>query len=569
MSEASELLLADLLIKHGLFDRSAFEEVMKTRLVHETSIRDLLVNRKLVTENKILEVLNAEHHYPIANLTFSDTENDLFKKVSPVHATTFKIFPLRMEDKEIVLGMVDVLDDNLFDDLRFALPFPFKVELISTEDHRELILKSYGEKPQDLSEIVNILTNLDEEQKEHLDEADAAVNDAPVVRLLNSILVQAITDHASDIHFEPFEEEFRIRYRMDGTLYEMIPPPKSLALSVLSRIKVMARMNIAEKRIPQDGRISLNLNKRSVDLRVSTIPTTYGESAVLRILDRSNVALNLDNLGFSREMLKTIREIIQKPNGIFVTTGPTGAGKTTTLYSCIREINTVDSKIITTEDPVEYDIEGITQVPINESIGLTFALCLRSILRQDPDKIMVGEIRDLETMNMAIQASLTGHLVLSTLHTNDASSAITRLIDMGVEPFLICSALEGILAQRLVRKLCTHCKTPYVPDERMLKLIGLKPQDTGNKKFFAPKGCEECGGIGYKGRLGIYELLTINTEIRRLIMQRVTAKMIRDAARKKGMTSLLEDGIQKIEAGVTTIEEVAACAIEGDKVGDR
>ncbi|MBN2144986.1 MAG: Flp pilus assembly complex ATPase component TadA [Candidatus Aureabacteria bacterium] len=429
------------------------------------------------------------------------------------------------------------------------------------DDLKSLISQYYSETS--IEDISSIISSSIEEEIKEVDELDPRVNDAPVVKMLNSILVQAINDHASDIHFEPFEEEFKIRYRIDGTLYEMIPPPRQLAESVLSRIKVMARMNIAERRVPQDGRISLNMKNRTVDLRVSTLPTAFGESAVLRILDRSYISLDIEKLGFTRQMLNNIKEIIQKPNGIFITTGPTGAGKTTTLYSCLREINKLDTKIITTEDPVEYDIEGLIQVPINEAIGLTFASCLRAMLRQDPNKIMVGEIRDLETMNIAIQASLTGHLVLSTLHTNDSSSAITRLIDMGVEPFLLCSSLEAVLAQRLVRKLCPGCKTPFTPTEAMLKLISLTPKDIGNKPFYIGKGCDECGGIGYKGRIGIYELLIIDNEIRNLIMEKATAKMIKDIAKKKGLLTLLEDGIQKVESGITTVEEVGACAMEG------
>lgn len=560
MSESSELSLAEQLIKAGLFSRDAFDEIMKTRPLQEVSVRNYIVQKGLITEQQILSFLSSECSLPVVSIPEVQPESNVLSNVSLTQATTYQIFPLREENNEIVLGIVDPLDTNLQDDLRFCFSFSYRFELLSPNDHQNLLKKYYKMDLEDSPESGGSFSVLDE-KIDVGSEGDPAVNDAPVVVLLNNILLQAINDHASDVHFEPFEEEFRIRYRIDGTLYDMIPPPRNLAISVLSRIKVMARMNIAEKRVPQDGRISLKIGGKPVDLRVSTIPTAFGESAVLRVLDRSHVKLELDKIGMGRDILDKVREIIHKPNGIFIATGPTGAGKTTTLYSCLQEINTVDSKIITTEDPVEYDIEGITQVAINDNIGLSFAACLRSILRQDPDRIMVGEIRDLDTMNMAIQASLTGHLVLTTLHTNDSSSGLTRLIDMGVEPFLICSSLEGILAQRLVRKICNDCKTSYTPNEGALKLINLKPEDIGNKQFYKGAGCEKCNGIGYKGRIGIYELLLISDEIRHLLMQKSTASMIKEAALRVGMVPLLEDGINKILGGVTTIEEVAAWAM--------
>lgn len=561
MSETSELLLVDLLLRAGHFTKDAFHEIMKTRPVNEISIRSYIVKKGLVNEKQILSLLSKEYSLPISNISTIQPSQAIISKVSLIQATSYTIFPIGEDNNQLILGIVEVLDSNIQDDLRFCFNFSFRLELLSPDDHKELVKKYYQNEQGDFDQFSDSFSVLDE-KIDVTNEMDPAVNDAPVVVLLNNLLLQAINDHASDIHFEPFEDEFKIRYRIDGTLYEMIPPPKNLALSVLSRIKVMARMNIAEKRVPQDGRISLKIAGRPVDLRVSTIPTAFGESAVLRILDRAHVQLELDKIGMTKEMTTQIREIIHKPNGIFIATGPTGAGKTTTLYSCLQEINTIDSKVITTEDPVEYDIEGLTQVAINENIGLTFAVCLRSILRQDPDRIMVGEIRDVDTMNMAIQASLTGHLVLTTLHTNDACSGITRLIDMGVEPFLICSALEAVLAQRLIRKICKKCKTPFTPTEAMLKLISLKPSDIRGKQFYKGAGCDECNGIGYKGRMGIYELLVLNDEIRHLIMQRATSNMIKEAAIRQGMVPLMEDGLQKIESGVTTIEEVVAWAMK-------
>jgi type IV pilus assembly protein PilB len=378
----------------------------------------------------------------------------------------------------------------------------------------------------------------------------------PIIKFVNLVLFQAVQDRASDIHFEPFEDEFKIRYRVDGALYEMAPPPKHLALPVTSRLKVMANLNISERRLPQDGRIAVNLGGKQIDLRVSTLPTQFGESVVLRVLDRSAVNLSLDNLGLPKSVMEYTRRAIQEPNGIFVVTGPTGSGKTTTLYSCLRECNTIDVKILTAEDPVEFDIEGIMQVAIHESQGMTFMKALRSFLRQDPDIIMLGEMRDLETSQIAIQASLTGHLVLSTLHTNDAPGAVTRLVDMGVEPFLISSSLMAVLAQRLVRTVCKKCRTPFEPTESQLSMLNLSPHDIGDKVFYYGRGCQNCNDTGYKGRKGIFELLVMNDALRNLVNERAPTVVIRQKAVELGMITLREDGLRGIFDGETTIEEV-------------
>jgi len=383
-----------------------------------------------------------------------------------------------------------------------------------------------------------------------------AASSNEIIKYVNTILSQAIQARASDIHFEPFEVDFKIRYRVDGALYEMAPPPRALATAITSRIKVMSNLNIAERRIPQDGRIQTTMAGRQVDLRVSTLPTQFGESVVLRVLDRTTVKLDLASIGLPPRIYKYICEVIEKPNGIFIVTGPTGSGKTTTLYACLNRINTPDSKLLTAEEPVEYEIEGIQQVPIHEAIGLTFARALRAFLRQDPDRIMIGETRDLETAQIAIQASLTGHLVFTTLHTNDAPGAVARLIDMGVEPFLIASSLEGVLGQRLVRRICSSCKTPYEPSEALLRQIGLSIHDIGDKSFYYGTGCVECNRTGYKGRKGIYELLDISEPIRELITQRAPSVVIRQKAIELGMTTLRADGLRSIFEGETTIEEV-------------
>jgi type IV pilus assembly protein PilB len=378
----------------------------------------------------------------------------------------------------------------------------------------------------------------------------------PIIRFVNLVLAQAIRDKASDIHFEPFEHEFKIRYRIDGSLYEMSPPPKHLSVSITSRVKVLANLNIAERRIPQDGRIKLTLAGRPVDLRVSTLPTQFGESVVLRVLDQSAVQLDIGQLGMPEDVFEGIQEIVKRPNGIFIVTGPTGSGKTTTLYSALRVVNSPDVKILTAEDPVEYEIEGIMQVPVNHAVGLTFAKALRSFLRQDPDIIMVGEIRDLETAQISIQASLTGHLVLSTLHTNDAAGAVTRLVDMGVEPFLIASSVEAVLAQRLVRRVCSGCRTAYEPPATLLQQLGIDPIDIGNREFFFGKGCNTCNNTGYKGRMGIYEWLRMSEAVRDLVVERAPTLVIKQKALEQGMRTLRDDGLRAIFDGATSIEEV-------------
>jgi type IV pilus assembly protein PilB len=379
---------------------------------------------------------------------------------------------------------------------------------------------------------------------------------APVRKLLNMVLLLAIRDHASDLHFEPFETEFKIRIRADGVLYEMVPPPRHLAFAITTRIKVMADLDIAERRLPQDGRIRLTVGGHPVDLRVSVLPTMFGESVVMRILDRSVVMLDLDALGFPQGILHSFRDVIHQPNGIVLVTGPTGCGKTTTLYGALNELNSIEDKLITTEDPVEYDIDGIVQIPVDPVIGNTFAQCLRSILRQDPDIILVGEIRDLETAEIAVQASLTGHLVFSTLHTNDAPSTVTRLRDMGVPPFLLTATLEAVLAQRLVRKICKECREETTPSTEVLAQLNLTPEDVLDKKFYHGRGCAACNNTGFKGRTGLFEWMPMNDQLRGLINKGVSTDKIRDLAMQTGMVPLRESGLEKVFTGITTIEEV-------------
>jgi len=465
-----------------------------------------------------------------------------------------------MSGNTLRVALADPLDLRAAEDLRFALGKDVDVVVAPSDQVEERIKQYYGTETASMEDILKQLGEAGELLQLREDDGAAAVeaeaNATPIIRFVDLILYQAIQDRASDIHFEPFENEFKIRYRVDGALYEMAPPPRHLALPVISRVKVMANMNIAERRLPQDGRIQKNIAGRHIDLRVSTLPTQFGESLVLRVLDRSTVNLDLEMLGMPDYIHDYLLELIERPNGIFIATGPTGSGKTTTLYSCLRKINTIDSKLLTAEEPVEYDLEGIVQVPVNEAIGLTFARVLRAFLRQDPDRIMIGETRDLETAQIAVQASLTGHLVFSTLHTNDAPGAVTRLIDMGVEPFLISSTLEAVLGQRLLRSICPQCRTAYEPDEVLLDELGLSRRDIGKKQFFYGKGCDACNNTGYKGRKGIYELMKITDPLRELINERAATVSLKQKAIELGMVTLRQDGLRSIFAGDTTIDEV-------------
>src|SRR5947209_5829739 len=475
-------------------------------------------------------------------------------------ARLHRALPVERVDGTLRVALADPLEPRTAEDLRFALGRDVEVVVAPVEQIDDRIRIFYGSDTSSMEEVLKQLGEVGElmqlREGDGATGAEAEAHATPIIRFVDLILYQAIQDRASDIHFEPFENEFKIRYRVDGALYEMAPPPRHLAPPVISRVKVMANMNIAERRLPQDGRIQKNVAGRSVDLRVSTLPTQFGESVVLRVLDRSTVNLDLEALGLPAYIYAYILEIINRPNGIFIVTGPTGSGKTTTLYSCLRRINTIDSKLLTAEEPVEYDLEGIVQVPVNEALGLTFARTLRAFLRQDPDRIMVGETRDLETAQISIQASLTGHLVFTTLHTTDAPGAVTRLIDMGVEPFLVSSTLEAVLGQRLLRSICPNCRTAYKPNESLLAELDTSRRDIGEKQFYYGKGCDACNNTGYKGRKGIYELLQITDPIRELINERAPTVTLKQKAIELGMVTLRQDGLRSIFAGDTTIEEV-------------
>ena len=552
--------LAEFFVEQRVLEPSQAEDVLNEAELNGKTIAQAMMDGGFIDEAGFYQTIANGLVTDFIDVTERDIAPEILHLIPSGLARLLGALPIEMSGSTLRVALVDPFDLHTAEDLRFALGKDIQVVVSPPEQIEELIKQYYGTDTTSMEDVLKQLGEAGELLQLRETDGDAAVeaeaNTTPIIRFVDLVLYHAIQDRASDIHFEPFENEFKIRYRVDGALYEMSPPPRHLALPVISRVKVMANMNIAERRLPQDGRIQKNIAGRNVDLRVSTLPTQYGESLVLRVLDRSIVNLDLEALGMPDYIYNFLLEMIERPNGIFIATGPTGSGKTTTLYSCLRRINTIDSKLITVEEPVEYDLEGIVQVPVNEGIGLTFARALRSFLRQDPDRIMVGETRDLETAQIAIQASLTGHLVFTTLHTNDAPGAITRLIDMGVEPFLISSTLEAVLGQRLLRSICRQCRTTYEPSDTFLAELGISRADIGDKQFFYGKGCDACNNTGYKGRKGIYELLKITDPVRELINERSPTVTIRQKAIELGMITLRQDGLRSIYAGDTTIEEV-------------
>lgn len=538
----------------------AYEEHQRTGLAFEK----VLANFGIITETEMLkliaEALGAQY-YDMGQVVVME---NAVSCVPALVAQQYGVLPIYIERGILHVVAKDPMDYQMTDELGYVLGMDVRINVAHPDKIQDAIDRHYPEDDDAAATLKSIITDMEElapeqdssdEDEEEEDGADLA-DATPIVRFVNVILAQGIKDRASDIHFEPFAEEFRIRYRIDGTLYEMQPPPLHLAVPVISRVKVLSGLDISERRKPQDGRIELRLAGKRVDLRVSSLPTQYGESVVLRILDKSAVSLDLDVLGLPDDIKSSLREIIRKPNGIVLVTGPTGSGKTTTLYSCLKEINTIEDKVLTAEDPVEYDIEGLMQVPVQTAIGMTFAKALKAFLRQDPDRIMVGEIRDLETASISIEAALTGHLVLSTLHTNDAPSSVTRLTDMGVEPFLITSTMECVLAQRLVRRVCGGCKVGYDPTDDELDMLKITREDVGENKFYYGKGCELCNDIGYKGRKGLYEMFVLSKDVRELILERRPASDLIAKAREEGMRSLREAGVLSILSGETSVEEV-------------
>jgi type IV pilus assembly protein PilB len=547
--------IIELFQTRGLVDSALAQDILAEVGHSGKEIAEILADFQVIqTRDDIWPVIASELGTSIVDLRDWTPPEALLSLVPAGTARLHGALPVNFDETGLYVALVDPLNPQTVEDLRFALGREIHVVVAPDYLVEAKINDCYGGEGKAMEDILSQL----ELSKESANAADleAEANSAPIIRYVDLVLYQAIKEKASDIHFEPFEKDFKIRYRVDGALYEMAPPPVHLALPILSRVKVMSNMNIAERRIPQDGRIVKQVGDKQVDMRVSSLPTHHGESIVLRVLDRSSVNLSLENLGLTDHIYNYITETIEKPNGIFIVTGPTGAGKTTTLYAALRRINTIDSKLLTAEDPVEYDMDGIVQIPVNEAIGLDFPRILRAFLRQDPDRIMIGEMRDKETATIGIQAALTGHLVLSTLHTNDAPGAVTRLVDMGCEPFLVSASLEGILAQRLVRTICKDCKTPYEPNEAILSQLGISAHELGDKQFFTGAGCAACGQTGYRGRRGLYELLNVTDPIRELITSRAPSVVLKQKAIELGMNTLREDGLRSIYTGSTTIEEV-------------
>ncbi len=564
--------IGQVLIDLGYLDEEQLWDVLEEAKSTAQPTGQAAVSRGLITEDQLLQALADQQGLKVINLDDVKPQAEALTQVPETMASVYKILPLSLRDGVLSVVMADPSNLGALDDLRNFLGVKeVQASIAPSKAIAEATAKAYAGKEESIIDIIQQLeadpdlgtrrneTSIDLESLMEIQDA------APVRKLINMVFLLAIKDHASDIHFEPFEDEYKMRYRCDGILYEMVPPPRHLAMAIASRIKVMSNLDIAERRLPQDGRIELNVGGNPVDMRVSVLPTMFGESVVIRVLDRTTVSLDLNKIGMDPSILTQFRQLIHRPNGICLVTGPTGAGKTTTLYSALNELNEITDKIITTEDPVEYDIDGIVQCQINHDIGLTFASALRSILRQDPDIILVGEIRDLETAQIAVQASLTGHMVFSTLHTNDAPTAVTRLRDMGVEPFLITATLEGILAQRLVRKICEDCRTEFEPSPEMLMELNLRPADVSGKKFFFGRGCDRCNNTGHKGRMGIYELVLMNDELRDLVSAGASTDELRTACRRQGMITLRESGLRSIYQGKTTIEEVVRETILEDE----
>ncbi len=552
--------LGQILVDLGYLTDDQLWDVLEEQKQSTGLIGQVAVRMGMVTEDQVTEALAEQWGMPVINLAETNIPPQVLELVPQPMAEIYKIMPVSLRDEVLTVAMADPQNVSALDDLRNFLGHEVRGAVSSIADVEEAIARYYADREESIEDVIDELAddedNMDGPRGYDLSAESELSEATPIKKLLNMVILLAIRDQASDIHFEPFEDEFKIRVKADGVLYEMVPPPRHLANAIVTRIKVMSDLDIAERRLPQDGRIELNVGGNPVDLRVSVLPVLFGEAVVMRVLDRTVVALDLNKIGMDPTTLSRFRRMVSLPNGIVLVTGPTGSGKTTTLYSALNELNDVSTKVITSEDPIEYDIEGIQQCPVNPDIGVTFANILRGILRHDPDKILVGEIRDYETAEIAVQSALTGHLVFSTLHTNDAPSAITRLRDMGVPAFLITATVEGILAQRLVRRICTECRTEFEPSDDLLMELQL-PLDTARKyKFYYGKGCSRCNNSGYKGRVGIYELLSVTDEIRDCVAAEQSADEIRDVGRNQGMTTLRESGLKLIFDGITTIDEV-------------
>ncbi len=547
--------LVELVLSNGFIDREQAEKLVQDHFDSGKSYKELILALDILSEEDLLSLMAGSQGTDVVDLDSVIFDEDLCAVIPAASARMHHLVPVEVTSEHATFATSDLVEADVIDELTFLLSREIRFVFAPAAVIDRILDEHFSLVGGAADDMIGELESLDAPAEDEQG-IESAAGSAPVIRFVNLVLYQAITDRASDIHIEPFEKDFKIRYRVDGALYEMNPPPLHMALPIISRVKVLSGLNIAERRVPQDGRIALTVAGRQVDLRVSCLPTVHGESVVLRVLDRSAVSLDLENIGLPEDIYEGITLDIEKPNGIFIVTGPTGSGKTTTLYSCLRYINKPDVKILTAEEPVEYDIDGLVQVPINPQQGNTFAKVLRAFLRQDPDIIMVGEIRDLETAEIAIQAALTGHFVFSTLHTNDAAGAVTRLVDMNVAPYLISSTLQAVLAQRLVRTCCAQCKVGYDPDDDAIRRLGLTRDDIGNRKFYYGKGCKICNGTGYKGRKGVFEYLRMSNPLRDMINAREPTLVIREKARELGMRTMREDAIRNVLDGYTTVDEV-------------
>ena len=553
-----------ILIQNGYIDDQQANDLLDLKKTEAKSIRQLVIDQGILTEDDLLAAMAAYQDTEMIDLGSLTIETEVTEAIPASTARMYNVFPVASDDSSVTLATFDLVDPRINDEMMFTLSKEVKFVFAREKEVMDRIAQYYGDSNESVADMIKSLGEgmTDDEalsagaSANDIASLESAANSNAIIKFVNLVLYQGVVDHAADIHIEPFEKDFKIRYRVDGALYEMKAPDVKMAPAIISRIKILSNLNIAERRVPQDGRIALTVAGKPVDLRVSCLPTAHGESVVMRILDQTTTSLDLENVGLPEDVYEQITMDVEKPNGIFIVTGPTGSGKTTTLYSILRRINTIDTKLLTAEEPVEYNVDGIVQVPIDAKVGNTFAAVLRAFLRQDPDVMMIGEIRDLETAEIAVQAALTGHFVFSTLHTNDAAGAVMRLVDMNVAPYLLSSTLEGVLGQRLVRTCCKECKQGYEPDDETLERIEMTRDQIGGRPFYFGKGCKVCNGTGYKGRRGVFEYLRMSPPLRELVNERAPTLIIREKARELGMRTMREDGIRSILDGYTTVDEV-------------
>ena len=555
--------ILQILVQNGYLDEVSAQEIADTAKTEGKSIRQAVLDQGILSEDDLLGVIAAYQDTEAIDLGSMTIDTDVTEAIPASTARMYNVFPVAADDTSVTLATFDIIDPRISDEMLFTLSKEVRFVMAREKDVMDRIAQYYGDANDSVADMIKSLgeglgddEGLASANANDIASMENAANSSAIIRFVNLILYQGVVDHASDIHIEPFENDFKIRYRVDGALYEMKAPDVKMAPAIISRVKILSNLNIAERRIPQDGRIALTVAGRPVDLRVSCLPTAHGESVVMRILDQTTTSLDLENVGFAEDIYEQITMDIEKPNGIFIVTGPTGSGKTTTLYSVLRRINTIDTKLLTAEEPVEYNVDGIVQVPIDAHVGNTFGKVLRAFLRQDPDVMMIGEIRDLETAEIAVQAALTGHFVFSTLHTNDAAGAVMRLVDMNVAPYLLASTLEAVLGQRLVRTCCRECREAYEPDDETLERIEMTRDQIGGRPFYFGRGCKTCNGTGYKGRKGIFEIFKVDDTIQRLIFDHAPATLLRQRAREMGMRTLREDGMLKVASGMTSLQEV-------------